>query len=58
MVVSKLGYGAVTRAYLSTLRFDSFPTSTNWNRIIGDVNVRIAYEELSGRALNVYKTCT
>ena len=38
-------------------RFGSFPTRTYSNRISNDVNVRITYEERSGRVLNLNKTC-
>ena len=40
-----------------TGRLGSFLTTTYSNRIPSDVNVRITYEELSGRALNLNKTC-
>ena len=36
-------------------RFGSFPTTTYSNRIPSDVNVRITYEERSGRVLNLKK---
>ena len=38
-------------------RFGSFPTRTYSNRISNAVNVRITYEERSGRVLNLNKTC-
>ena len=38
-------------------RFGGFPTRTYSNRISNDVNVRITYEECSGRVLNLNKTC-
>ena len=38
-------------------RFGSFPTRTYSNRISNDANVRITYEERSGRVLNLNKTC-
>ena len=38
-------------------RFGSFPTRTYLNRISNDANVRITYEERSGRVLNLNKTC-
>ena len=38
-------------------RFGNFPTRTYSNRISNDVNVRITYEERSGRVLNLNKTC-
>ena len=38
-------------------RFGSFPTRTYSNRIFNDANVRITYEERSGRVLNLNKTC-
>ena len=37
-------------------RFGSFPTRTYSNRISNDANVRITYEERSGRVLNLNKT--
>ena len=36
-------------------RFGSFPTRTYSNRISNDANVRITYEERSGRVLNLKK---
>ena len=36
-------------------RFGSFPTRTYSNRISNDANVRITYEERSGRVLNLIK---
>ena len=39
-------------------RFGTFPTTTYSNRIPSDLNVRITYEERSGRVLNFDKTCT
>ena len=38
-------------------RFGSFPTTTYSNRIPSNVNVRITYDERSGRVLNLNKTC-
>ena len=38
-------------------RFGSFPTRTYSSRIFNDANVRITYEERSGRVLNLNKTC-
>ena len=38
-------------------RFVIFPTMTYSNRISNDSNVRITYEERSGRVLNLNKTC-
>ena len=38
-------------------RFGSFPTRTYSKRISDDANVRITYEERSGRVLNLNKTC-
>ena len=38
-------------------RFGSFPTRTYSNSISNDVNVRITYEEHSGRVLKLNKTC-
>ena len=38
-------------------RFGSFPTGTYSNRISNDANVRITYEECSGRVFNLDKTC-
>ena len=37
-------------------RFGSFPTMTYSNRIPSDLNVRITYEERSGRVLTLDKT--
>ena len=37
-------------------RFGSFPTRTYSNRISNDANVRITYEERSGRVLYLNKT--
>ena len=34
-----------------------FPTMMYLNRISNDANVRITYEERSGRVLNLNKTC-
>ena len=38
-------------------RFGSFSTRTYSNNISNDANVRITYEERSGRVLNFDKTC-
>ena len=38
-------------------RFGSFSTRTYSNRISNAVDVRIIYEERSGRVLNLNKTC-
>ena len=38
-------------------RFGSIPNRTYSNRISNDVNVRITYEDRSGRVLNLNKTC-
>ena len=38
-------------------RFGIFPTMKFSNRISNDSNVRITYEERSGRVLNLNKAC-
>ena len=42
----------------NTRRFCSFPTTTYLNRILSDVNVSNTYDDLPGRALYLYKTCS
>ena len=41
-----------------TRRFGSYPIMTYSYRVLSYLNVHINCEELSERALNLYKTCT